>query len=210
MASHHKKARRTWSIWKNVRRTWVVLSAVAVIVVGVAAFMQNWFGIWDRLFPAPSVILTPLLEPGPIIDFDPKERRLAFEVTFAAENDGTANETIIAIRASLDARKTSLLHFITPEVECTIGKSGDPFLAIPNGQAPQLVHCRLAQSFTQATADKLVSPGPLVLNLTLQGRNKGMYQVRYCITATDGFWLDFLTSKDRSTRTILNPRDCEQ
>jgi hypothetical protein len=189
--------------------TWPGWSISWKIVVGIGAIfaiLGTMTGLWDRWFGAPSVVLIPPVEPGPTMEYDPKAKRLTFEVAFAAENTGKANETIVAIRGSLDSRTSSLIHFVTSDFNCTT--DGNPLSSIPAGVSER-VRCRLTHNFTSATGERLAAPGPLVLIVRLHGRHDVVYPVQYCITATDGFWHDFLASPIKTTRTILNPRDCE-
>ena len=185
-------------------------TAVGGFLVGLVVFLVNAFDLRDRVFPRPTeprVVLTRLEEPGPTIEYDPKSKTLSFKVTFAADNSGTENETIVAIGGSLDSRDaTTLIHFISPDFACL--SNGKNLLVFPIG-VPQEVHCDLSHHFTASTADKLKAPGTLVLHIALQGRRERVYPLQYCIAATDGFWRDFLGSRVKAERYILNPSDCE-
>lgn len=175
-------------------------------VAAVFAFLGDFFGVYDRFFGRPEVTLMSPREPGVGIEFDPTTKTMAFEVSFVAENSGKRNETIRSIRGSLDSRTAAVMHFLTTDADCKV--DGNVWSSIPM-EDPQSVRCRFSNDFTQVTRDKLAAPGPLVLKIRVEGGRGGVYPLRYCISATDDFWKDFLASRTKATRQFLNPRDCD-
>jgi len=188
-------------LWTRTRKA---VTALAIFVASFVPFVGYYLGLWDRWFAKPELSLT-ALEPGPVIEFDPKGKTLSFDLSFTIENSGKASETITAIGGAVDGSGGPLIHFSSADADCSV--NGVRLVGVAPNAPPESVRCRMKQAFTNATAGKLTSPGPVTLTVTLRGRNKS-YEVRYCISRTDDFWADLLASRTKASRTILNPRDC--
>jgi hypothetical protein len=189
--------RSTWKyiIGATVFAGWTVLA----IVIVYPAVQNAWF-------LTPDVVLTPRSQPGPTIEYDPSARVLAFEIAFTAENTSKEDEVIVATRGSLDSGAGALIYFVTTDVSCMA--DGVRFSSIA-ADSQRRIRCRLVHSLTSTTAGRLRAPGPLMLHVRFQGQRKAIPSVRYCINATDSFWRDFLGSRVKTTRLILNPEGCQ-
>jgi len=172
------------------------MAAVAVVVAA------GYTALRQRTAP---IVLTPRSAPGPVLEYDPANKSLAFDVAFTAENHGPEDEPVAGFRGSLDSGRGPLMYFTNRDMQCTV--EGRAVAALVRGE-PRQVRCRLLHNFTSSSLPEMTAPGPLMLHVRVQGRRDALGALRYCINATDDFWRGFLASQSKSSRLILNPQNC--
>jgi hypothetical protein len=186
-------------------RGWTVSAAVAISLILSVSILANFLGARDMVLRSPAVVVTPRAQPGPVVEYEPKTGVLAFEVAFTAENTEKANHKILGIRGSLNSGVGSLAYFVARDSDCRVDR--DHFSSVDAGTRRQ-IRCRLSHVVSAGTLDKLQAPGPLMLHVRFQGEPDAIPSVRYCINATDSFWREFLGSRVKARRLILNPEEC--
>ena len=182
------------------------VTAIALFVAGLVAFILDAFDLKDRWFPRPSLAFIVPREPGPILIFDPQARTLAFEFSFDADNSGNASETIVATTGNLVGAQGVVAHFSSVDINCAA--DGVAVTSFP-AESLRSVQCVVTHRLSTRSRAVLRSPGTLRLHLVFEGRHGAKYPVQFCIAGTEGFWKDFLNSVKPATRRILNPHDCE-
>ena len=187
---------------KRRRRKYVATAAVCMAAVA-AVVAAGYTAVRQR---TAAIVLTPRSVPGPVLEYEPASKSIAFDVVFTAENRGREDEPVAAFRGSLDSGGGPLMYFTNRDMRCTV--DGQTVAALTSGERQQ-VRCRLLHNFTSSSLAQMTAPGPLMLHVRVQGRRDALGAVRYCINATDDFWRGFLASQSRSSRLILNPENCK-
>jgi len=171
-------------------------AVAAVVAAGYTALRQR----------RAAIVLTPRSVPGPVLEYEPANKSIAFDVAFTAENGAPEDEPVAGFRGSLDSGRGPLMYFTNRDIHCTV--DGQTVATLISGGRQQM-RCRLLHNFTSSSLAQMTAPGPLMLHVRVQGQRDALGAVRYCINATDDFWRAFLASQSRSTRLILNPQNCK-
>ena len=187
--------RREW--WRLILRAATVAALSLLMTVAVYRTLRR---------ARPSVGLMPRSAPGAVLEYDPANKRIAFDVAFTADSGGRSDEVVVGFRGSVDSGRGPLMYFTNRDLQCTV--DGRTFTTLQSGTRQQ-VRCHLIHNFTSATRAAMIDPGPLMLHVRVQGRHDVVGIVRYCINATDDFWRSFLSSQTRTARVVLNPENCQ-
>ena len=193
----------TSSLWSR----WPAAAGVLAGVAALTAMLVDLGDLRDRLWRGrPTIDFIAPSEPGPSLTYQPGSRMLRFSVAFDIEHTGGRNEIITGVEGRFAAGEQTILSFGTTDISCS--KDGAALTAITSGVIGRAT-CELEHAFSDTTFNAMLTPGPAVLELWFLGRYRGDYRVRYCLTASNGFWTSFLTRTTDASRRFLNPRDCQ-
>jgi hypothetical protein len=180
-----------------------VLAGLAVLTT----MLVDLGDLRDRIWRGtPTIDFIAPDEPGPSLTFQPNSRMLRFSAPFDIEHTRGRNELIKGVEGTFTAGGRTILSFSPTDISCV--KDGAPLTSITAGTIGR-ANCELEHTFSDLTLKSMQAPGPAVLELRFIGRYRSDYRVRYCLTASDGFWQGLLGSATETSRRFLNPKDCE-